>query len=189
MRIIEIIKFTIGFIICLKHGVKKQGHCYLGWNTKIVNRGSIQLGSNIIIRPSTGLYTHRSNSRINIGVGSEIGNHSTIAALNLIEIGDFVLTGPHVYIADYNHQYNDIDIPICKQGERSNMNDRVKIGDGTWIGTNAVIVGNVCIGKNCVVGANAVVTKDIPDFCIAAGSPCRIIKMYNVNTKQWEKVL
>ena len=50
------------------------------------------------------------------------------------------------------------------------------IGDGSYIGINAVIVGNVRIGKHCVIGANSVVTKDVPDYCVAVGSPARVIK-------------
>ena len=44
------------------------------------------------------------------------------------------------------------------------------------IGINAVIVGNVKIGKHCVIGANSVVTKDVPDYCVAVGSPAKVIK-------------
>jgi acetyltransferase-like isoleucine patch superfamily enzyme len=64
----------------------------------------------------------------------------------------------------------------------------VIIGSGTWLGTNAVVVGNVRIGRNCVIGANSVVTKDIPDYCIAAGIPAKIIRQYNLATNEWEKV-
>jgi carbonic anhydrase/acetyltransferase-like protein (isoleucine patch superfamily) len=35
---------------------------------------------------------------------------------------------------------------------------------------------NVYIGKHCVIGANSVVTKDVPDYCVAVGSPARVIK-------------
>lgn len=51
---------------------------------------------------------------------------------------------------------------------------KVSIGDGSYIGINVVIVGNVKIGKHCVIGANSV--KDIPDYCVAVGSPARVIK-------------
>ena len=52
----------------------------------------------------------------------------------------------------------------------------VTIGDCSYIGINAIIVGNVKIGKYCVIGANSVVTKDIPDYSVAVGSPAKIIK-------------
>ena len=52
----------------------------------------------------------------------------------------------------------------------------VTIGDNVWIGGNAVICPGVCIGNNVVIGAGSVVTKDIPDWCVAAGNPCRVIR-------------
>lgn len=43
----------------------------------------------------------------------------------------------------------------------------MSIGDGSYIGINAVIVDNVKIGKHCVIGANSVFTEDVPDYCVA----------------------
>ena len=62
------------------------------------------------------------------------------------------------------------------------------IGNGTWIGTNAVIVGNIQIGKHCVIGANSVVTKDIPDYSVAAGIPAKVIKRYDFEEEEWVRV-
>ena len=50
------------------------------------------------------------------------------------------------------------------------------IGDNVWIGGNTVICPGVNIGNNVVIGAGSVVTKDIPDWSLAAGNPCRIIR-------------
>ena len=52
----------------------------------------------------------------------------------------------------------------------------VTIGDNVWIGGNTVICPGVHIGDNVVIGAGSVVTKDIPDWAIAAGNPCRVIR-------------
>ena len=78
---------------------------------------------------------------------------------------------------------NASDLPDCRAGK----DDRVLIDDGTWLGTNVVVVGNVHIGKQCVIGANSVVTKDIPDYCVAAGSPAKVLKRYNFESKEWER--
>lgn len=43
------------------------------------------------------------------------------------------------------------------------------------IGSNATIIAGVTIGEGALVGAGAVVTKDVPDFAIAAGVPARVI--------------
>ena len=53
----------------------------------------------------------------------------------------------------------------------------ITIGDNVWIGGNVCILPGVTIGDNVVIGAGSVVTKDIPDNVIAAGNPCRIIRM------------
>lgn len=50
------------------------------------------------------------------------------------------------------------------------------IGDNCFIGIRTIILPNVRIGNGCIIGAGSVVTKDIPDNCIAAGNPARIIK-------------
>lgn len=49
------------------------------------------------------------------------------------------------------------------------------IGAGAMIGAGAVILNNVRIGNNARVGANAVVTRDVPDNCVVAGVPAKII--------------
>lgn len=51
----------------------------------------------------------------------------------------------------------------------------IRIGKGTWIASGAIITGSVTIGSGVIVAANAVVTRDIPDYAIAAGVPARII--------------
>lgn len=50
------------------------------------------------------------------------------------------------------------------------------IGDNCSIGTGSVILGPVKIGDNVVIGANSVVINDLPDNCIAAGNPAKVIK-------------
>jgi serine acetyltransferase len=45
-----------------------------------------------------------------------------------------------------------------------------------WIGGNSVILPGVHIGDNTVIGAGSVVTRDIPDWCVAAGNPCRVLR-------------
>lgn len=86
-----------------------------------------------------------------------------------------MLLSPNVYITDCDHEYRNVDISIIDQGIVQKR-QKVSIGDGSYIGINAVIVGNVKIGKHCVIGANSVVTKDVPDYCVAVGSPAKVIK-------------
>ncbi len=52
----------------------------------------------------------------------------------------------------------------------------VTIGDNVWIGGNTVVCPGVKIGSNVVIGAGSVVTRDIPDWSVAVGNPCRVIR-------------
>ena len=50
------------------------------------------------------------------------------------------------------------------------------IGDNVEISAGARVIGPVRVGNNVIIGANAVVVKDVPDNCIVAGIPAKIIK-------------
>lgn len=188
MGLKDFVKFLLTKIKIETSHINTGKNCYIGLNVNIIHSGGVILGNDVIIRPSTDIYATPKGAKIIIGNNSEIGNHSTISANRLIEIEDGVLTGPHVFIADHNHNYNDPKQPIYKQGVKALKDTRVHIGAGTWIGTNAVIVGNVSIGRNCVVGANSVVTKDIPDYSVAVGIPAKVIKHYDFQRKEWIKL-
>ena len=53
------------------------------------------------------------------------------------------------------------------------------------IGGNTVILPGVHIGSNTVIGAGSVVTKDIPDWVVAAGNPCRVIRKITEDDKKY----
>ena len=53
----------------------------------------------------------------------------------------------------------------------------ITIEDDVWIGAHSIILEGVTIGARSVIGAGSVVTKSIPADCIAAGNPCRVIRM------------
>jgi acetyltransferase-like isoleucine patch superfamily enzyme len=89
-----------------------------------------------------------------------------------------------VYITDQNHGYEDVTRPISQQSQPELP---VVIGDGSWLGHGAVVLPGVTIGKHVVIGANSVVTKDIPDFSVAVGSPAKVIRQYD-ETHGWVNV-
>ncbi|MCH9837986.1 acyltransferase [bacterium] len=110
---------------------------------------------------------------ITVGDRCLFGKGSGIVGHLEIRVGNDVWTGHHVYITDQNHGYEDLNLPISRQV----MPERpVSIGDGTWLGHGTVVLPGVNIGHHVVVGANSVVTRDLPDNCVAAGVPARVIK-------------
>jgi maltose O-acetyltransferase len=51
----------------------------------------------------------------------------------------------------------------------------IKIGNGCWIAAGVIISGGVTIGDNVIIGAICLVTKDIPSFSFAAGTPAKVL--------------
>lgn len=148
----------------------------------------IFIGSNVYINDKAWLacepLTGDANAKLSIGDGTYIGRFSHIYATSTIEIGSKVLIADKVYISDNLHSYENVDVPVIDQPIR--QANKVVISDGAWLGENVCVIG-ASVGRNSVIGANAVVTKDIPDYCVAVGSPAIIIKRYNAVTKQWCK--
>jgi acetyltransferase-like isoleucine patch superfamily enzyme len=155
---------------------------------KFTNPQHISIGNKVSIYHNTWLLTLQISEKepeLVFGDGTTIGHFNHITCVNKVTFGKHVLTADKVYVSDHLHGYEDVSTPICFQPVLPK--GEVSIGDGTWIGENVSIIG-VKIGKNCVIGANSVVTKDVPDFCVAAGVPARVIKRYNKETGKWDKV-
>ena len=117
------------------------------------------------------------NPEIIIGRNCSIGEYCHITAINKITIGNGLLTGRFVYIGDNSHgglSYEEADIPPAQR--KLTTKGEVIIGNNVWIGDKAAVLSGVHVGNNVIIAANAVVTKDVPDNCIVAGVPARIIK-------------
>jgi serine acetyltransferase len=112
---------------------------------------------------------------LRIGDRCVIGRGSHIVAHHSIDIGDDVYTGPYVYVTDQNHSYDDIETPIGRQWP---VNSAVRIGAGSWLGTGTVILPGASIGRNVVVAAGSVVRGTVPDNCVVAGVPARIVRQH-----------
>lgn len=121
---------------------------------------------------------------IRIGARTMIGNHAHIVATRRVEFGRNVLTADRLFVADNRHTYEDPRVPVRDQG-LTQLAD-VRIGDGSWIGENVCICG-ASVGAHCVIAANSVVTRDIPDACVAAGAPARVVKRYCTKHQAWRR--
>ena len=159
--------------------------------TTVFNEQYISIGDDTLIGPGVALSAgmvpgQECISKVVVSIGDRclIGRGSGIVGHFSIEIGNDVWTGHHVYITDQNHGYEDVTRPISQQSQPERP---VVIGDGSWLGHGAVVLPGVTIGKHVVIGANSVVTKDIPDFSVAVGSPARVIRQYD-ETLGWVDV-
>jgi serine acetyltransferase len=111
-----------------------------------------------------------------------IGNNVTmmancqISCLNEITIGDNCLFGDNVLITDNFHGGScPLECLIPPLDRQLVSKGPIHIGENVWIGRNVCIFSGVTIGSGAVIGANSVVTHDIPNSCVCAGAPAKII--------------
>ncbi len=117
------------------------------------------------------------NASITIGNHCSIGEYNHITACNKITIGDGLLTGRYVIISDNSHgELSEDEANIQPSLRNLKSKGEVVIGNNVWLGDKVAVLSGVHIGNNVIVAANAVVTKDIPDNCVVAGVPARVIK-------------
>jgi acetyltransferase-like isoleucine patch superfamily enzyme len=89
----------------------------------------------------------------------------------LVTIGDRVFLGPSVSIFAATHE---TDVQSRRDG--IDFSREVTIGNDCWIGGGTIILPGVEIGDGCTVGCGSVVTRDIPSFSVAVGSPASVVK-------------
>ena len=118
-----------------------------------VNCSNISIGKNVVVRPTTMMFADE---------------------FAQIIIEDNVMMGAGVHFYVNNHKFDRHDIPLINQGYYPS--EDIVLKQGAWIGANSILLPGVTIGRNSVIGAGSVVTKSIPDYCIAVGSPAKVIK-------------
>ncbi len=122
---------------------------------------------------------------IEFGDRTTVGKGCWFVARERIVLEADVTLAPNVYITDHNHTYADPWLPVGLQVMQS---EPVRIGAGTWIGTNVVVLPGTDIGRNCAVAAGAVVRGAIPDHSVVAGVPGKVIRRWT-EAGGWEPAI
>lgn len=155
---------------------------------------SWEKGGNIIIGSNLAMNNGMSNNQIGFGetpctlyasganliIGNNVGmSQSTLCAIKAdIRIGDNTILGggTRIYSSDFhpvNYRYRK---SLSENYEKMKSKD-VLIGSDCFIGAGSVVLKGVTIGDRSVIGAGSVVTCNIPSDCIAAGNPCKVIRI------------
>ena len=160
-----------------------QRHSRVEWpfrNSEAARR--INMGRHVRIKKHA-WFSLKPECQVSIGDHTRIGRYLILSGAGTsITIEDNVLMSERVFITESNHDFSDVSKPVQSD---SVSGGPVHIGSGTWIGIGVCILPGVTIGKHCVIGANATVTRNIPDYSIAAGIPAKVIKRYDFNQAAW----
>lgn len=136
-----------------------RGYLEMREDSKLyVNDFSIYSGARILLKK--GAVLHLGTGYINTNV--------TIVCDEKIEIGNKVFISSNVLIRDSDAH------KITSHPHKETQ--PIKISDQVWIGTNVLILKGVHIGEGAIIAAGSVVTKDVPAYSIAAGTPAKVIR-------------
>jgi acetyltransferase-like isoleucine patch superfamily enzyme len=160
--------------------VKGNGQVKIGDNFVFTSGSSI----NPICRNIRGcIYTVTEDSQINIGnnVGISsacIWSHTSITIGDNVNIGgDCLIMDSDAHPHDYIKRRNSYAVEVgTKKYLQEIPSKPITIGDDCWIGARCIILKGVNIGARSIIAAGSVVTKDVPEDCIAAGNPARVVK-------------
>ena len=155
---------------------KKDGRLILGNNVSLKsNKRSYHLHMHSPVK----IMADRPGAVIEIGDNTRI-NGSCIHAYKKISIGKNCLIAANCQIFDgsgHDLSFPDVANRINTIGDAK----PIIIEDNVWIGANCIILPGVRIGQGSVISAGSVVHKDIPEMCVAAGNPVKVVKHYSVN--------
>lgn len=144
-----------------------RGKVFIGEGVQLGHRLSPRLGNGMIL-----MQARTPTAEVSIGELTSTGNNVAILACRRVAIGRKCLIGDQVAI--YDSDFHAIDPQMRASG--AGASEPVEIGDQVWLGSRVMVLKGVRIGHNSVVGAASVVTSSIPDNCLAAGVPARVIR-------------
>ncbi|MGQ9847918.1 MAG: DapH/DapD/GlmU-related protein [Bacteroidales bacterium] len=163
----KIFKHFVQFIISLMPSLRMNKT-----KTFLLKLLGNKIGNNVVIASSVKIM---GNINISIGDNTFIGHYTMIiggkAELN---IGKNCDISSRVSFVMGTHEIGD-----AKRRAGKGYSKSITIGDGVWIGYGTTILPGVKIGDSSIIGAGSVVVHDIPANVIAAGNPCKVIKILN----------
>ncbi|MDX1619379.1 MAG: acyltransferase [Nitriliruptorales bacterium] len=157
-----------------RHHVELHGLVFTGKRVEFYARpghGRVVVGPWCWIGNDNKLRAHE--GQLTLGAKVVMGRDNVVNTYLDIEIGDASILADWIYICDFDHRYERLDVPIKDQGI---VKSPVRIGGDVWMGEKASVLRGVDIGHGSVIASHCVVNRDVPPFSIAVGVPVRVIK-------------
>jgi acetyltransferase-like isoleucine patch superfamily enzyme len=151
-----------------------EGLVFLGKRVEVYARpgyGRLVIGRFVHIGDGTSIRCHEGNLRI--GDKVVFGRYDTVNCYLDVEIGATTIVADWVYVADFDHAFDDITRPIKDQGI---VKSPVRIGPDVWVGTKVTVLRGAFVGQGSVLAAHAVITKEVPPYSVVAGIPAKVVR-------------
>ena len=164
---------TMGIMLLKLH---PESEVILGDNVSLISNNR-RCSASSLYSPMK-ISTFSSTSKIRIGNNVGMNGTTIISRTQEIIIDDNTIIAGNVTLTDSDfHNPWPPEKRMIFNGEQTDKS--VYIGKNCWIGMNSIVLKGVHIGNNSVIGAGSVVVKNIPENCLAAGVPAKIIKTYS----------
>lgn len=131
----------------------------------------ITIGNGVFVGRFSSLHTKDGNIVVEDGVN--IGTFCSVFSASTVTIGRRTLIAGYSYLIGGGHSIDDPEIAVSEQPRTSHG---IVVGPDGWIGAGVSVLDGVTIGRGVVVGANTVVTRNLPDFAVAAGTPAQVLR-------------
>jgi acetyltransferase-like isoleucine patch superfamily enzyme len=154
--------------------VEFEGMVFFGKHVELAVRphhGRMRLGPWCWIGSENKLRSHEGVVRL--GPKVVLGRENVVNSYLDVEIGENALLGDWIYICDFDHRTDRLDLPIRKQGI---VKSPVRVGNDVWIGEKATILRGSDIGAGSVIASQSLVKGVIPPFSIVVGTPARVLR-------------
>jgi putative colanic acid biosynthesis acetyltransferase WcaF len=136
-----------------------------GWRRFILRSFGARIGQGVHIYPKVEIW-----APWNLDIDDEtgVGNGAILYSQDRIVIGKRVVISQGAHLCTGTHDYLQPGYPLRTRP--------ITVGDHVWIAAEAFIHPGIQIGTGAVIAARAVVHKDMPDWTICAGHPCKPLK-------------
>jgi acetyltransferase-like isoleucine patch superfamily enzyme len=152
-------------------------YCGPGFSVFAPEGGTLVVGPGVEFRRNFRVELHKGAS-LHVGGGTVFTYDVLVQCSSSIEIGERCMFGQSSIVVDGNHRFRDLDRPMLEQGYDLVP---IRIDDDAVVTSKCTIIADLV--KRAWIGANSVVTKPIPDYSIAAGTPAKVIEYFGPNRR------
>src|SRR5581483_1735576 len=138
-----------------------------GWRRVVLRRFGAQVARGCHVYPKAVIWAPWN---LRLGEGAAIADGAEVYNPAAVSIGEYAVISQGAYLCGASHDYRLWHFPL--------ISGPITIGRHAWIAARAIVHMGVHIGDGCVIGAGSVVTRDMPEWSVCAGNPCRVIKKY-----------